>query len=97
MASVTSMTNPIDLSHALLATGFSYSRETRREQGAKFAKLIPEVRDIRRFGAAAVDLCFVAQGAVSLKWPNDVLLNGAKVAGILLEASSTGAGECTRM
>jgi myo-inositol-1(or 4)-monophosphatase len=59
-----SVNNPIELSHALLATGFSYSRETRREQGAKFAKLIPEVRDIRRFGAAAVDLCFVAQGAV---------------------------------
>ena len=59
-----SVNNPIELSHALLATGFSYSHETRREQGAKFAKLIPEVRDIRRFGAAAVDLCFVAQGAV---------------------------------
>ena len=56
--------NPVELSQALLATGFSYSRETRIDQGAKFAKLIPEVRDIRRFGAAAVDLCFVAQGAV---------------------------------
>lgn len=56
--------NPIELSQALLATGFSYSAQTRREQGALFAKVIPEVRDIRRFGAAAVDLCFVAQGAV---------------------------------
>ncbi len=56
--------DPITLDRALLATGFSYSLEKRIGQ-AEFAKnLIPHVRDIRRAGAAAVDLCHVAMGAV---------------------------------
>lgn len=54
----------VPLHLALLATGFSYSTETRTKQGARFATLIPHVRDIRRMGAAAVDLCLVASGMV---------------------------------
>lgn len=54
----------VPLHLALLATGFSYSTATRTKQGARFAKLIPQVRDIRRMGAAAVDLCLVASGMV---------------------------------
>lgn len=54
----------VPLKHALLATGFSYSMATRTKQGARFAQLIPQVRDIRRMGAAAVDLCLVASGMV---------------------------------
>ncbi len=50
------------LEHALVATGFSYLVERRREQGRRFAELIPKVRDIRRFGAASTDLCHVAAG-----------------------------------
>ncbi|MCP3938431.1 MAG: inositol monophosphatase [Actinomycetia bacterium] len=48
----------------LLATGFGYEREQRRRQGAVLAKLIPDVRDIRRAGSAAIDLCHVAAGRV---------------------------------
>jgi myo-inositol-1(or 4)-monophosphatase len=59
-----SVSEPPPMSRALLATGFSYSAETRRAQGARFAKMIEQVRDIRRMGAAAVDLCLVASGAV---------------------------------
>jgi myo-inositol-1(or 4)-monophosphatase len=52
------------LSESLLATGFSYQADERIRQGEKIASLIPRVRDIRRNGAAAVDLCHVASGAV---------------------------------
>jgi myo-inositol-1(or 4)-monophosphatase len=53
-----------ELKAALIATGFSYDLEERVRQGEKIATLIPKVRDIRRNGAAAVDLCHVASGAV---------------------------------
>jgi myo-inositol-1(or 4)-monophosphatase len=52
------------LRHALLATGFSYHPELRREHMRRLQHIIGEVRDIRRFGAAAVDLCHVAAGRV---------------------------------
>ena len=56
--------NAEDLKESLIATGFSYDFEERIRQGEKIASLIPRVRDIRRNGAAAVDLCHVASGAV---------------------------------
>ncbi|GAB93358.1 inositol monophosphatase family protein [Gordonia rhizosphera] len=49
---------------ALVATGFSYDARRRAAQGAIIAELLPRVRDIRRIGAAALDLCMVASGAV---------------------------------
>jgi myo-inositol-1(or 4)-monophosphatase len=47
---------------ALVATGFSYSPERRAEQAATLQRLLPAVRDIRRIGSAALDLCWVAGG-----------------------------------
>lgn len=52
------------LSHALVATGFSYEPERRARQAGVLQQVIPQVRDIRRMGAAAVDLCSVACGRV---------------------------------
>lgn len=54
----------LDLSTALVATGFGNERERRVRQGALIAKLLPDIRDIRRLGAASVDLCHVACGRV---------------------------------
>lgn len=51
------------LSHALTATGFAYDAAVRVEQGAVIAAIIGQVRDLRRPGAAAVDLCRVADGS----------------------------------
>ena len=51
-----------DLATALVGTGFGYDAEVRRSQGVVVAKLLPEVRDIRRFGAAAIDLAWAACG-----------------------------------
>ena len=53
-----------DLGHTLVATGFSYVPERRRRQAQVVEELIPRIRDIRRMGAAAVDLCSVACGRV---------------------------------
>ena len=47
---------------ALVATGFGYEAEVRRAQAATIAALLPEVRDIRRFGSAALDLAWTAAG-----------------------------------
>jgi myo-inositol-1(or 4)-monophosphatase len=55
---------PASLEQTLVATGFSYRAEQRRTQGAVVARLLPQVRDIRRFGSAALDLCAVAAGRV---------------------------------
>ena len=52
------------LEQALLATGFSYEAARRAEQGVAVARLLPVVRDIRRLGAAALDLCLLAAGEV---------------------------------
>ena len=53
-----------NLAHALVATGFSYSPDVRREQAKSLIEILPNVRDIRRFGGAALDLCQVASGRV---------------------------------
>jgi myo-inositol-1(or 4)-monophosphatase len=53
-----------NLATSLIATGFSYDASTRSRQGSRVARLLPLVRDIRRMGAAAVDLCHVACGRV---------------------------------
>jgi myo-inositol-1(or 4)-monophosphatase len=51
-----------DLSMALLGTGFAYSRRRRTVQAALLSKMLPVVRDVRRIGSAALDLCMVAAG-----------------------------------
>lgn len=50
------------LDRCLLGTGFSYDAAVRAEQGRAVALLLPQVRDVRRIGAAAIDLCLVAEG-----------------------------------
>jgi myo-inositol-1(or 4)-monophosphatase len=53
---------PPSLEQALVATGFGYLPEGRRVQAELLARLLPEVRDVRRIGSAAIDLCMVASG-----------------------------------
>ena len=52
----------VALGQALVGTGFGYDAGRRRVQGEVVAALLPQVRDIRRGGSAAVDLCSVAAG-----------------------------------
>ncbi len=51
-----------DLSRSLIGTGFGYSQQRRAGQGQMVAGILPQVRDIRRVGAASIDLCWVAAG-----------------------------------
>lgn len=52
------------LSQSLVATGFNYDAQIRKRQARSMRSIIPAVRDIRRLGAGAVDLCLVADGTV---------------------------------
>ncbi|WSG41910.1 inositol monophosphatase [Dactylosporangium sp. NBC_01737] len=53
-----------DLRQALVGTGFGYAAERRLHQAAVLGGLIGEIRDVRRFGAAAIDLCLAAEGSL---------------------------------
>lgn len=61
-----------ELSQALVATGFSYSAETRARQGRTVARVVPAVRDIRRGGSLALDLAWVACGRLDALYEQDV-------------------------
>lgn len=53
-----------EVAKSLVATGFGYAAARRKAQGELVAQLLPRVRDIRRMGSAALDLCAVAAGQV---------------------------------
>jgi myo-inositol-1(or 4)-monophosphatase len=55
---------PASLEQTLVATGFGYQQEQRRAQGGVVAALLPQIRDIRRMGSAALDLCSAAAGRI---------------------------------
>ncbi len=61
-SSAIQVTSQGDLAMSLVATGFGYDVDKRKRQAALVAELIPQVRDIRRAGSAALDLCSVAAG-----------------------------------
>ena len=51
-----------DLALALVGTGFGYDPDVRERQIRDLVPVLPRIRDLRRFGAASVDLCMVACG-----------------------------------
>lgn len=55
-----------DVAEALMGTGFHYRADVRVHQGAETARLLPHVRDLRRLGSAALDLCYVACGRLDV-------------------------------
>lgn len=50
------------LADALIGTGFAYDPEIRAVQAAVVKRLLPVVRDVRRLGSAALDMCYLACG-----------------------------------
>jgi myo-inositol-1(or 4)-monophosphatase len=82
--------NPdVPLDRALVATGFGYEAGRRLVQGQVVAGVLPRVRDIRRGGSAAVDLCSVASGSVDAYYERGV--NLWDIAAGALIASEAGA------
>ncbi|RAV13165.1 inositol monophosphatase [Mycolicibacterium sp. GF69] len=79
-----------DLSMSLLGTGFSYDREQRARQAAVLAQILPAVRDVRRVGSCALDLCMVAAGQLDVYYEDGVhLWDWAAGALIAAEAGAT--------
>jgi myo-inositol-1(or 4)-monophosphatase len=62
--SALALPEPPELDQLMLATGFSYDPARRARHGALIARLLPNIRDTRRMGAASVDFCSVAAGRV---------------------------------
>ena len=62
----------VELRQALVATGFAYDPGVRAVQGETVARLLPLVRDVRRAGAAALDLCWCAGGRVDAYYERGV-------------------------
>jgi myo-inositol-1(or 4)-monophosphatase len=63
-----------DLASAMVATGFAYDAGVRAAQAEVFTRLIPRVRDIRRFGSAALDLAWTAAGRYDAYFERSVKL-----------------------
>lgn len=75
------------LSQALVGTGFAYDAAARQRQGQLVARLLPQVRDIRRAGSCALDLCYAAEGRLDAYYESGVnLWDAAAGALIAIEA-----------
>ena len=61
-----------ELSMSLVGTGFSYAAEKRTRQAQILTEVLPAVRDIRRFGSCALDLCMVAAGGLDAYYEDGV-------------------------
>jgi myo-inositol-1(or 4)-monophosphatase len=77
------------VSMSLIGTGFSYLEERRVVQADRIRSLLPQVRDIRRYGSAAIDLVFVACGRLDAYFEEH--LHSWDMAAGLLIASEAGA------
>ena len=61
-----------DVAMALVGTGFAYAPEKRRGQAEVLARLLADVRDVRRIGSCALDLCMVAAGRLDAYYEDGV-------------------------
>ncbi|GAA2224927.1 inositol monophosphatase family protein [Promicromonospora sukumoe] len=80
---------PASLSTSLLGTGFGYDAVRRSEQAQVLAQVLPRVRDIRRLGSAAIDLCLLADGSLDLYYERG--LNPWDMAAGVVVATEAGA------
>lgn len=81
------------LSQALLATGFGYDSRRRVEQGRTVAHMVSRCRDIRRAGAAAIDLCWVADGRLDGYWERGLKLWDHAAAALIVSEAGGRVGD----
>ncbi len=93
--------DPIPLELALIGTGFAYDVKKRAEQGRVIAALLPRIRDLRRMGSAAVDICNVAMGRFDgyfeqglMEWDMAAASLIAREAGAIFTVSRAGVVVC---
>jgi myo-inositol-1(or 4)-monophosphatase len=90
-------TSGVPLAQALVATGFGYEAGRRVVQGEVVAALLPRVRDIRRGGSAAVELCSVAAGRCDAYYERGINYWDRAAGGLIAqEAGARVAGLCGR-
>jgi myo-inositol-1(or 4)-monophosphatase len=79
--------DPVPPSAALVATGFAYDAASRARQAAVVPRLLPEIRDVRSGGSAALELCWVACGRTDAYY-EDELAPWDLAAGVLIAAEA---------
>ncbi len=91
-----------DLAHSLVGTGFDYSADGRAAEAAYLGRVLPAARDIRCFGSAALNLCWVACGRLDAfyqrgmkRWDYAAGALIAVEAGARLEMADTADGRLT--
>jgi myo-inositol-1(or 4)-monophosphatase len=77
----------VPLHERLIGTGFSYEARQREIQAATLLRLLPRIRDIRRFGSCALDLCGVAQGSLDGYLEEGVNLWDHAAGGLIAQAA----------
>jgi myo-inositol-1(or 4)-monophosphatase len=82
-----SVTPADDLATALVGTGFAYDAAVRGRQAQVLAEVLPRVRDLRRSGSAALDLCALAAGRLDGFWERG-LAEWDRAAGALIAAEA---------
>ncbi|WP_308211737.1 inositol monophosphatase family protein [Actinoallomurus soli] len=82
----------VSLDQALVATGFGYAAERRARQAETLRQVLPRVRDIRRGGSAAVDLCSVAAGRVDAYYEQGPHLWDFAAGGLIVQEAGGSVG-----
>ncbi len=77
------VTAAADLATALIGTGFAYDAGVRERQAEVLATVLPRVRDLRRSGSAALDLCALAAGRLDGFWERGLALWDRAAGGLI--------------
>lgn len=84
-----SMRKSETIASSLVGTGFAYDASIRRAQAQVAARLLPSVRDVRRLGSAALDLCYLACGRIDCFYEAH-MMEWDKAAGTLIVEEAGG-------